>query len=141
MKNFLSSALLLGALTATSALADNPNYSPGDLILFFQQENGPQTIYANLGNAAAVFRGAAAGATGGTNSVNFLNINSALTTAFGAAGRATRLFMQALPPSGEQAIAPVITVCKMGIQTGRFMSPNRVTTWGHLARQVLPGMS
>ena len=84
MKNFLSSALLLGALTATSALADNPNYSPGDLILFFQQENGPQTIYANLGNAAAVFRGAAAGATGGTNSVNFLNINSALTTAFGA---------------------------------------------------------
>jgi hypothetical protein len=71
-------------LTATTSLAqDNPNYIAGDLVLFFQQEGGSNTVYANLGNAATVFRGTAAGADV-ANKVNFLNVGTALTAAFGA---------------------------------------------------------
>lgn len=74
----------MSALALTPAMADNANYAPGDLVLYFQQEGGTNTVYASLGNAATVFRGAAAGAADGTNRVNFLSINVALTAAFGA---------------------------------------------------------
>ena len=77
----LIATIMLG-LTATRSLAQNPNYIAGDLVLFFQQEGGTDTVYANLGNAATVFRGAAAGADV-ANKVNFLNVGTALTTAFG----------------------------------------------------------
>lgn len=71
------------AISATAVQAQNTNYAAGDLVLFFQQEGGSQTVYANLGNTATTFRGAAAGVDV-ANSFNFLNINSTLISAFGA---------------------------------------------------------
>ena len=72
------------AISATAVHAqNNPNYAAGDLVLFFQQEGGSQTVYANLGNTATTFRGAAAGVDV-ANSFNFLNINSTLVSAFGS---------------------------------------------------------
>ena len=86
--NSISSISLIAAmafsLTATKSLAQgNPNYIAGDLVLFFQQEGGTNTVYANLGNAATVFRGAGAGPDI-ANNVNFLNVGTALTAAFGS---------------------------------------------------------
>ena len=72
------------AISAFSASAANSFYAPGDLVLFFQQDGGTQTVYANLGNAATLYRGAGTGAADGVNSLNFLDLNSTLTTAFGA---------------------------------------------------------
>jgi hypothetical protein len=66
------------------AKAQNANYAPGDLILYFQKEGASNTVYANVGNAATLFRGAAAGPDA-ANRVNFLNINAKLVAAFGAA--------------------------------------------------------
>ena len=77
----LSSALVLG-LTLTTAMALNSHYTTGDLVLYFQQEGGTNTIYIDLGNAATQFRGAATGPDA-ANKINFLNINAALSSAFG----------------------------------------------------------
>ncbi len=80
------SALIMAStslLAAFSAIAANSFYAPGDLVLTFQQEGGTNTVYANLGNAAT-FRGAAAGAAGGVNQVNFLDLSSTLSSAFGS---------------------------------------------------------
>ena len=71
------------AISATAVQAQNTNYAAGDLVLFFQQEGGSETVYANIGNTATTFRGAAAGVDV-ANSFNFLNINSTLVSAFGA---------------------------------------------------------
>jgi hypothetical protein len=79
---FLINTLAIG-LAAGSANAQNANYAPGDLVLYFQQEGGSKTVYANLGNTATEFRAAAAG-PGAPNKVNFLDISAALTSAFGA---------------------------------------------------------
>ena len=70
------------AISAAGAHAQNANYAPGDLVMFFQQYGGSQTVYANLGSATT-WRGAATGADV-ANSLNFLNINTQLTSAFGA---------------------------------------------------------
>lgn len=87
MNRIISTFLLPGALTiclaATPALAQNVNYAPGDLVLYFQQEGGNNTVYANLGNAATLYRGTAAG-PGAANRINFLDLSAALTSAFGA---------------------------------------------------------
>ena len=79
---WIPSALALG-LAITPALAVNPNYAPGDLVLFFQQAGGGSTIYANLGNAATNFRGGASGPDV-PNKVNFLDLSAELSSAFGA---------------------------------------------------------
>ena len=79
----LFAGAVMAYLTAMPVQAQNANYAPGDLVLFFQKEGGTNTVYANLGNAATVFRGSAAG-PGAANQVNFLNINTELTAAFGA---------------------------------------------------------
>ena len=83
LKNPLVSSALALALAATSATAQNSFFTPGDLVLFFQKEGGDKTIYANLGNAATVFRGSAAG-PGAANSINFRDISAELTAAFGS---------------------------------------------------------
>jgi hypothetical protein len=75
-------AILCVAMSG-SAVADNPAFAPGDLVLFFQQEGGADTVYVRLGNAGNEFRGAASG-PGAPNKVNFLNINNELTSAFGS---------------------------------------------------------
>lgn len=91
MKNKLTRRLLSAAvpflLTALPAGAANTFYAPGDLVLFFQQEGGSNTVYANLGNTANLYRGGQAGTGGSDNSLtqtNFLNLNTTLTSAFGA---------------------------------------------------------
>ncbi len=83
MKRILTTISLAVSLTATTAHAQNAFYAPGDLVLFFQKPGNTNTIYANLGNAATVFRGAAAGPDG-ANKVEFLNLSATLTSAFGA---------------------------------------------------------
>ena len=87
MKNkFTRSALLMASsslLAAFSATAANTFYNAGDLMLTFQKVGG-DTVYADLGNAASLYRGAAAGAADGTNSINFMDLNTTLTSAFGS---------------------------------------------------------
>jgi hypothetical protein len=87
MTRILSTVLMPGALAllfaGTPVLAQNPNYAAGDLVLYFQQEGGLNTVYANLGNAATLYRGTAAG-PGAANQINFLDISGALTSAYGA---------------------------------------------------------
>jgi len=83
--SYLSSGALAFGLTLAPAMAayTNTHFTDGDLILYFQNPGSTNTVYADLGNAATVFRGAAAGPDA-TNKVNFLNINDVLTGAFGA---------------------------------------------------------
>ena len=83
---FTRSALLIASsslLAAFSATAANSFYAAGDLILTFQKVGGSNTVYADLGNAATNYRGAAAGADA-TSNINFLDLNSTLTSAFGS---------------------------------------------------------
>lgn len=80
---FLSAIALAATLAPfTLQAADNPTYNPGDLILFFQQEGGTNTVYANLGNAATSFRGTTSG-PGAANLVNFKDLSAQLGEAFG----------------------------------------------------------
>jgi hypothetical protein len=71
-------------LAAFSASAANTFYSAGDLVLFFQQVGGSNTVYADLGKAAD-YRGAAVGADASPNTahINFLDLSTTLTDAFG----------------------------------------------------------
>ena len=81
-KNILSTAILAAAgmaLSASSAMA-NPNYAPGDIVLFFQQFGGSNTVALNVG-AATTFRDTT------SNILNIANIGAQLsngTTGFGA---------------------------------------------------------
>jgi hypothetical protein len=75
----LSAAALCG-ITVTPAMAQNPNYAPGDVVLFFQQFGGSNTVALNVG-AATTFRDATA------NILNIASIGSLLsngTTGFGS---------------------------------------------------------
>lgn len=82
-KNILSTAILAAAgmaLSASSAMAQNPNYAPGDIVLFFQQFGGSNTVALNVG-AATTFRDTT------SNILNIANIGSQLsnaTTGFGS---------------------------------------------------------
>jgi hypothetical protein len=75
--SFLTTVL---ALMGTSRAAP---YAQGDLVLYFFQEGGTQTIYANLG-PAHTYRGNAAGPQDAAKNLNILNLKSALEQAFGA---------------------------------------------------------
>ncbi|MCE9610962.1 MAG: hypothetical protein K8R23_12275 [Chthoniobacter sp.] len=79
--NLLSlAALALSGFGVTSAMAQNPNYAPGDVVLFFQQFGGSNTIMANIGSGTT-FRDAT------SNMVNITNIGGLLSnasTGFGA---------------------------------------------------------
>ena len=78
--NVLKTAFNKAALTALAvtgfavapAGAQNPNFAPGDLLLYFIQFGGSQTVLVNLG-AAYGYRDATA------NSLNFINIGGTLT--------------------------------------------------------------
>ncbi len=82
-KNILSTAILAAAgmaLSASSAMAQNPNYAPGDIVLFFQQVGFSNTVALNVG-AATTFRDTT------SNILNIANIGSQLSngmTGFGA---------------------------------------------------------
>jgi|GEM_PF-2284726 len=86
MKNNLSNLLLAGAMTlglAVPAMAVNPYYAAGDLVLTFQKAGDTNTVYVGLGNAATLYRGSAAG-PGAANNINFLDLDTKLIEAFGA---------------------------------------------------------
>ena len=82
IKNILSTAVLAAAgvaLSASSAMAQNLNYAPGDIVLFFQQFGGSNTVALNVG-AATTFRDTT------SNILNIANIGAQLsngTTGFG----------------------------------------------------------
>ncbi len=82
-KNILSTAILAAAgvaLSASSAMAQNPNYAPGDIVLYFQQFGGSNTVALNVGSATT-FRDTT------SNIINIANIGSELsngTTGFGS---------------------------------------------------------
>ena len=84
LRTLLPAGILLGV--ATCSHAANTLFNPGDLILFFQKPGSNNTVYVGLGSAANDFRGSAAGTTGdsGLTKTNIVNINSTLTSAFGA---------------------------------------------------------
>ena len=77
------SAAVLSMLAIGGAKGANTLYAPGDLVLYFQQQGGANTVYVNVGNAATNFRGAAAGAADGGYNLNFINISTTLESAFG----------------------------------------------------------
>ncbi|NQW99697.1 hypothetical protein HQ447_03490 [bacterium] len=72
----------LSSLPAGAA-PTNPFYADGDLVIAFQKPGNLNTVYASLGNAATLYRRSAAGVDG-TNQVDFLDLSSVLTSAFGA---------------------------------------------------------
>ncbi len=77
MKRILLTALMAAAL-APAVMAQNPNYQQGDLTLFFQDTASSNTLSISLNTPATTFRDATA------NNINFLNIGTQLTSAFGA---------------------------------------------------------
>ena len=88
MKNKMKQYALLAAsssmLMAFSASAANTFFSTGDLVLTFQKAGDTNTVYASLGNAALLYRGAAVGPDEAKNNINFMNLSSSLVSAFGA---------------------------------------------------------
>ena len=81
---FLAFGLLGLFFSAHSLRAQNANYTPGDLVLFFQNPNGStgsdQQVFASLGNTATIFRQALVDQS---NLINVININTQLNDAFG----------------------------------------------------------
>ena len=84
MKNTLKllslAALAMSGLGVAPAMAQNPNYAPGDIVLYFQQFGGSNTVALNVG-AATTFRDTT------VNLINIANIGSLLadgTLGFGA---------------------------------------------------------
>jgi hypothetical protein len=73
------------AITMAGAHADNPNYTAGDLMLFFQNPGGTtgsdKEIYVSLGNTATVFR---QDYVNQANSLGIVNIGGLLTSTYGA---------------------------------------------------------
>ncbi|MFZ4774685.1 MAG: PEP-CTERM sorting domain-containing protein [Terrimicrobiaceae bacterium] len=76
------------AISMVGANAANSFYTPGDLVLYFQQEGDTDTVYVSLGNTATVFRNAT------SDILNTINISTQLNAAFGASwADATNLYM------------------------------------------------
>ena len=78
----LFSIVAMSAAFAGSAMATNSYFATGDLLLTFQKVGSVNTVYADLGSAAS-FRGASAG-TYASNKLNIADLNTILSTAFGA---------------------------------------------------------
>lgn len=82
-KSFL--AILFGAgFFAAEINAQNPFFETGDLILHFQKPGDDDTIFVGLGSAATLYRGSAAGPTADRQALDIVNIDAALTAAYGA---------------------------------------------------------
>ena len=79
-KIFSFTAIAAAALTLTPARAQNPAFTPGDLLLGFQLRIGTgsdQTVLVNLGDTASFFRRRP------VNIVNLANVNVILNSTFG----------------------------------------------------------
>ncbi len=72
--------LAVGGLGVAPAMAQNPNFTPGDLIMGFRATGGigsTSTILADLGDTATVYRDATGSIT------NILNLGTVLSNTFG----------------------------------------------------------
>lgn len=96
------------AITMAGANAANSSYSAGDLVLYFQQEGSSNTIYANLGNAATLFRGTATGPDA-ANRLDIVNLNTQLNAAFGSWASATNLYMGVAGVFGTSPTSATVT--------------------------------
>ena len=96
------------AITMAGANAANSSYAAGDLVLYFQQEGSNNTIYADLGNAATLFRGTATGPDA-ANRIGIVNLSSQLTAAFGSWASATNLYMGVAGVYGTSTTSNVLT--------------------------------
>lgn len=77
-------AVLFGTgFSAAQLHAQNTFFDVGDLILFFQKPGDDDTIYVGLGPARTLYRGSEAGPTADRQALNIVNINTALTDAYG----------------------------------------------------------
>jgi hypothetical protein len=93
LKNKLAAMLVASGSLVAASSAQAASYAAGDLMLYFFQEGGTQTVYVNLGQAHT-FRGATAGPSEAINSPNLsltakgeassMNLNTTLTTAYGS---------------------------------------------------------
>jgi hypothetical protein len=93
IQNKLAAMLVASGSLVAASSAQAASYAAGDLMLYFFQEGGTQTVYVNLGQAHT-FRGATAGPSEAINSPNLslaakdeaspMNLNTTLTTAFGS---------------------------------------------------------
>ncbi|MFA7345271.1 MAG: PEP-CTERM sorting domain-containing protein [Terrimicrobiaceae bacterium] len=91
------------AISALSANAANSFYTPGDLVLYFQQEGDTDTVYVSLGNTATVFRNAT------SDILNTIDISTQLNAAFGASwASATNLYMGVAGVWGTSATSPTL---------------------------------
>jgi hypothetical protein len=84
-KNKLAAMLVASGSLLAASSSQSASYAAGDLMLYFFQEGGTQTVFANLGQAYT-YRGATAGPLEASASPNLtiMNIGSTLDTAFGA---------------------------------------------------------
>jgi hypothetical protein len=80
----LLSCLFGSGLCLSQLQAQNTNYAVGDLMLYFQKDGGTETVYVALGSAALLYRGNAPGPNAELERLDIVNINTELTTAFGA---------------------------------------------------------
>lgn len=81
LKKTALAALFAFSTTASQLFAQNLNYAPGDLLLYFQQFGGTQTVMVNLGTAFS-YRDRTA------NNLNFINIGGTLTGSVVSGGAA-----------------------------------------------------
>lgn len=98
-------ALAVGSLAIStfSANAANSFYTPGDLVLYFQQEGDTDTVYVSLGNTATVFRNAT------SDILNSIDISTQLNAAFGANwATATNLYMGVAGVWGTSNTSPTL---------------------------------
>ncbi len=106
-KSTLQRLILAGAISAllgAAASAQNPNFTPGDLILGFQNVGGTQNadkvVLLSLGDTAFVFRDAT------SNLINMADIGSLLTSTYGANWwQANTLYMSIVGVWGNNALS------------------------------------
>lgn len=80
----LRNALITLGLATAPLCAQNTFFDAGDLVLFFQKPGNNNTVYVGLGSATNLYRGGASGPDAALQQLNFVNINTELTSAFGA---------------------------------------------------------
>lgn len=81
LKKTALAAVFALSTAANQSFAQNPNYAPGDLLLYFQQFGGTQTVMVNLGTAFS-YRDRT------TDNLNIVNIGGTLTGSVASGGAA-----------------------------------------------------
>ena len=143
-KNKLAAMLVASGSLAAASSAHAAAYAAGDLVLYFFQEGGSQTVYANLG-AATGFRGSVAGPSDVVSNLNVKSwgsnvgaanesssLGSTLTTAFGSGWASlTNLYAGLIAANNAFTSTTTATVNGDSNRTVYFSAPN------NLAEEVL----